>query len=98
MLCVLQSELSTITAGVGARDARFHHGTRCASLLAWRAEVAELASVSSASAAPNPPAEEVIVAPPEYESHPYVMSAYKKYHLMILGYPSNPWVWITSSG
>ena len=68
------------------------------SLLAWRAEVAELAAVSSASAAPNPPAEEVIVAPPEYEVHPYVKSRYKKYHRVLLGYPNNPSAWITACG
>jgi hypothetical protein len=69
-----------------------------AKLAAWRTEVASTLSSSASVPAPVPPLDSVVIQSCRMESHPYILSKYGRYHVVVLGYPENPRHWVTACG
>ena len=69
-----------------------------AKLAGWRAEVANTLASSASLPAPVPAIESVVVQTGRREAHPYILSKYGRFHVVVLGYPENPRHWVTACG
>ena len=69
-----------------------------AKLAEWRAEVSNTLAASASRPAPLPAIEAVVVQTGKREAHPYILSKYGRFHVVVLGYPENPRHWVTACG